>query len=150
MDVGLRRCIFTFLCIALIACTGDDVDVDNQKIIGEWQVTAIHNSSPSGPTLGPLTGEIISIIFFQNGTFEGTTSANTFGGEFSATDTTLFIEEMITTEVADTVFGQAFYEAFEGSRSTDTGFSEFELSFQDGNLLNLEYQNFKFLGLQKQ
>ena len=150
MDVGLRRCIFTFLCIASIACTGDDVDVNNQKIIGEWQVTAIHNSSPSGPTLGPLTGEIISIIFFPNGTFEGTTSANTFGGEFSATDTTLFIEEMITTEVADTMFGQAFYEAFEGSRGTDTGFSEFELSFQDGNRLNLEYQNFKFLGLQKQ
>lgn len=150
MDVGLRKFIFTFFCFALIACTGDDVDVDNQKLIGEWHVTAIHNSSPSGPTLGPLTGEIISIIFFQNGTFEGTTSANTFGGQFSASDTHLFIEEMITTEVTDTVFGQAFYEGFEDSRSTDTGFSEFELSFQEGNRLDLEYHNFKFLGLQKQ
>ncbi|TMU54912.1 META domain-containing protein [Flagellimonas algicola] len=150
MDVGLRRCIFAFLCIALITCTGDDVDVDNQKIIGEWQVVAIYNSSPSGPTLGPLAGEIISIIFFKNGTFEGTTSANTFGGEFSASDTHLVIEEMITTEVADTVFGQAFYETFEESRSTDTGFSEFELSFQEGSRLHLEYQSFKFLGLQKQ
>ena len=150
MEVGLRRCIFVFLWIAFIACAGDDVDVDNQQIIGEWHIVGIHNFSPTGPTLGPLTGEIISIVFFQNGTFEGTTSANTFSGEFSTSNTTLVIEEMTTTEVADTLFGQAFYEAFEEARSMDTGFSGFELSFQDGNRLNLEYQNFKFLGLQKQ
>ncbi len=150
MGVGQKGLVTVLFCYLLLSCTSDDVSGNNQKVVGEWHVVAIHNSSPTGPTLGPNPGEVISIIFTQNGSFTGTTSANNFGGDNTVSETILTIEEMITTEVADTLFGQAFYESFNESRNPDTGFSEFELSFQNGNTLNLEYQGFKFLSLQKQ
>lgn len=137
--------IFCLIC----GCKDDSGVFGNQNIIGEWQIMAVHNSSPSGPTLGPNSGEVISIIFSQNAKFTGTTSANTFGGEYSATENKLLVKEMFTTEVADTNFGIAFYETFNESRNSETGFSEFEITIIAENTLNLEFKDFKFLSLQK-
>ncbi|MGX1928237.1 META domain-containing protein [Flagellimonas sp. 2504JD4-2] len=150
----MKACLLTstlcYLVLALVSgCSSDDTTVTEQRVLGTWQVSAIHNSSPTGPTLGPNTGEIISITFRNDGGFSGTTSANTFSGRFSTTSNAVVIEELETTEVAETVFGQAFYESFNESRNSDTGFSEFESVFTNGNSLNLEYQGFKFLTLQK-
>ncbi|MGW9684759.1 META domain-containing protein [Flagellimonas sp. 2504JD1-5] len=140
----------SYIVLALVlGCSTDASTVTEQRVLGVWQISAIHNSSPSGPTLGPNTGEIISITFRNDGSFSGTTSANTFGGRFSATSDALVIEELETTEVAETVFGQAFYESFNESRNSGTGFSEFGSVFTGENILNLEYQEFKFLTLQK-
>ncbi len=135
--------------IMILGCSTDAASVSNQKVLGTWHVSAIHNSSPTGPTLGPSPGEIISITFKTDGSFNGTTSVNTFRGQFSTTSNTLIIEEMETTEVADTIFGQAFYESFDESSNSSTGFSEYETTFPEENMLNLEYQGFKFLTLQK-
>ncbi|WP_396591057.1 META domain-containing protein [Allomuricauda sp. R78024] len=136
------------LCLSC-GCNDDSGVSSNQSIVGEWQIVAIHNSSPSGPTLGPNSGEVISIIFSKDEKFAGTTSANTFGGEYSASENKLLIKEMFTTEVADTNFGRAFYETFNESRNSETGFSEFEMAVQDENMLNLEFKDFKFISLQK-
>ncbi|UII81403.1 META domain-containing protein [Flagellimonas sp. CMM7] len=144
------RSIIAVLVLCLICTCNDDSGVsDNQNIVGAWHIMAIHNSSPSGPTLGPNTGEVISIIFLENGKFTGTTSANTFGGEYSATENRLLIKEMFTTEVADTNFGNVFYETFNESRNSETGFSEFEIVVKAENMLNLEFKEFKFISLQK-
>lgn len=151
MGARLINYISTLLCCLLFACNNDDSEpIGSPALLGEWQVVAIHNSSPSGPTMAPGPGEIISIVFAQNESFTGNTSANTFGGKFSVSGSMLIIGEMFTTEAADTTFGQAFYETFNESRNPETGFSEFELSFQDENRLDLEYQDFKFLSLEKQ
>ncbi|MEX0315470.1 MAG: META domain-containing protein [Allomuricauda sp.] len=147
-----RLLTLTLSCIILtfvLGCSTDAAAVTEQRVLGTWQISAIHNSSPSGPTLGPNTGEIISITFRIDGSFSGSTSANTFGGRFSTTSNSLLIKELETTEVAETVFGQAFYESFDESRNSETGFSEFESVFAEENRLNLEYQGFKFLTLQK-
>lgn len=142
--------IIAVLALCLSSGCNDDSGVSsNQNIVGEWQIVAIHNSSPSGPTLGPNSGEVISIIFSKDEKFAGTTSANTFGGEYSASENKLLIKEMFTTEVADTNFGRAFYETFNESRNSETGFSEFEIAVQDENMLNLEFKDFKFISLQK-
>lgn len=144
------RSTITVLVLCLICGCNDDSGVsDNKNIVGAWQVMAIHNSSPSGPTLGPNSGEVISIIFLKDEKFTGTTSVNTFGGEYSATENRLLIKEMFTTEVADTNFGNAFYETFNESRNSGTGFSEFEITVQEENMLNLEFKEFKFISLQK-
>ena len=140
-------------CIVLslvLGCSTDATSITNSEILGTWRVSAIHNSSPTGPTLGPNIGEIVFITFKSDGSFSGTTSVNTFGGRFSTTSNSLIIREMETTEVADTVFGQAFYGSFDESRNSDTGFSEFETTLTDGSILNLQYQSFKFLTLSKQ
>ncbi|WP_420603330.1 META domain-containing protein [Flagellimonas sp.] len=136
--------------LLVIGCSEDAERKIEGDIVGKWQVNAIHNSSPSGPTLGPTSGEVISITFDDNGKFTGATSVNSFKGSYSATETILLIREITTTEVADTNFGQAFYESISESRNTTTGFSEFAIDFKDENNLNLEYLGFKFLTLQKE
>lgn len=141
--------ICLLLCL-VFSCNNDAEPANNAEILGTWHITAIHDSSPSGPTLGPLDGEVISIIFPSNGEFMGTTSVNTFGGRSSTEGRRLFIEELVTTEVADTNFGQTFYDAFSQSLNVETGFSEFEIAVQDEEVLHLEYNGFKFLTLQKQ
>lgn len=148
----IKTTITCFLFSLIFSCNNDSETIENQNILGTWHVVAIHSSSPTGPTLGPNTeeGEVISIIFPSNGEFMGTTSANSFGGRSSSTENKLFIQEMVTTEVADTSFGQAFYEAFNESINSETGFSEFEITIQDEDMLNLEHNGFKFLTLQKQ
>ncbi len=151
MKTGFLNLLVVLLTALLsLGCSTDSENRNNTEILGEWNVVAIHNSSPSGPTLGPNSGEVISIRFGKNGDFSGTTSANSFGGQYDTSRTLLFIEEMTTTEVADTNYGQAFYEAFNESRNTETKFSEFEIKVQDENTVHLEYQSFKFLTLQKQ
>ncbi len=132
-------------------CSSDDSNpIVNRSILGQWRVTAVHNSSPTGPTIGPNDDEVISLTFTASGTFSGTTSANTFNGRYDATEDKLFIEELISTEVAETNFGQAFYGAFTDSQSFNNGVSEFEIVIQNDDRFNLEYQGFKFMTLERQ
>ncbi|MEM9648161.1 MAG: META domain-containing protein [Bacteroidota bacterium] len=147
----MRVCLFLLvLGIWLVSCDDDSDTAANQNIAGDWHITAIHNSSPSGPTLGPNPNEIVAISFQENGAFNGTTSVNTFNGRFSVNGETLFITEMVTTEVADTPFGNAFYEALDESRDGTSATSQFGLSSQPENRLELSHSDFKFLVLQKQ
>ncbi|KQC30474.1 hypothetical protein [Flagellimonas eckloniae] len=145
-----KKTVACLLFSLIFSCNNDSETIENQIILGTWHVVAIHSSSPTGLTLGPNTEEVISIIFPRNGEFMGTTSVNSFGGRSSSTENMLFIEEMVTTEVADTSFGQAFYDAFNESINSETGFSEFEIAVQDEDELNLEHNGFKFLTLQRQ
>ncbi|MEO9513039.1 MAG: META domain-containing protein [Flavobacteriaceae bacterium] len=145
-----KAIILSFLFSFGYSCNDDTEPTLNGNILGTWHVVAIHNSSPTGSTLGPLDEEVIAIIFPSNGEFMGTTSVNSFGGRSSTEEQQLFIEELVTTKVADTNFGQAFYQAFSESMNVETGFSEFEIAKQNDDTLHLEHNGFKFLTLQKQ
>nr|WP_299382452.1 META domain-containing protein [Allomuricauda sp.] len=149
MKSYLRGYILVMLLSIVFGCSGDDSQITNQDVLGLWHITAIHNSSPTGPTLGPNTGETIAITFSSNGTFNGTTSVNSFSGRFSTTVDQVIIQQMVTTEVADTPFGQAFYESFTEAMDSDTGHSVFDLEIGNSDNLLLQYQSFKFLNLQK-
>ncbi|MCL6266819.1 META domain-containing protein [Flagellimonas myxillae] len=149
MKPRLLGLIIAFSLALFSSCDEDDNAVDNLRIVGEWQIAAIHNSSPSGPTMGPGDGEVISIIFRRNGEFAGSTSANSFSGSYTASDSQLIIEQMITTEAGDTPYGQAFYSSLSEAMDSTTNFSVFSLNFEDNNTLMLEFLGFKFLNLQK-
>lgn len=133
----------------LLGCNDDDDLIVNPSILGEWQVVGILNTSPTGPILAPPEGEVISITFTASKSFSGTTSVNSFGGRFRTSDDTLIFDEMVSTEVAETAFGLAFYDAFYDTDNSDTGLTSFEIAIQDENTVRLEYQEFKFLILQR-
>ena len=133
----------------LLGCSDDDDFIVNRSILGEWQVVGILNTSPTGPILAPPDGEVISITFTQSKSFSGTTSVNSFGGRFRTSGDTLIFDEMVSTEVAETTFGLAFYDAFYNTGNSDTGLTSFEIAVQDENTLRLVYQEFRFLILQR-
>lgn len=132
-----------------MGCNDDD-PVQNGVLFGQWQLVAISPSdSPIGPILEPADEEVISITFQENGEFGGTTSFNAFGGKNSIDGERLFIDEMITTLVLDTEFGQAFFKAVDDSSDGMGGPSIFEMKFIGDDMLNLEYDGRKFLSLER-
>lgn len=137
------------LTLFFVGCNSDDDSITNNLVAGEWQVVTIHNSSPTGPTLGPNEGEVISVNFARSGALNGTTSSNTFGGEFSVSGNTLSIGRLYSTEVAETPFGIAFFGAFSHGLDSSNDLSEFELVFENDDQVNLTYRNFMFLSLQR-
>lgn len=133
----------------LFGCSDDDDLIVNRSILGEWQVVGILNTSPTGPILAPVEGETITITFTQSKSFSGTTSANSFSGRFRTSDDTLIFDGMASTDVAETVFGLAFFNAFYDADNSDTGLTSFQIAIQDESTLRLEYQEFRFLILQR-
>lgn len=143
LAIGLLLSIF-------LSCSNDTNSASDLRLLGTWHISAIHNSSPSGPTLGPNEGELITLNFAKNGSLSGNTPANTFGGNYSTTFNNLRLKGFFSTEVAEGEFGSAFFGSLTDSWNAEIESSEFEMVFSSDNLLNLEYQGFKFLTLQKQ
>ena len=131
------------LLLCFIYSCNDDPSINtDQGLLGSWQVTAIHNSSPSGPTIGPGPEEEITITFMSDGTFTGTTSVNTFNGRYVIEIPTLTLLEFTTTEVLDTAFGTAFYGAIANAIVPNETFARFEY-VQDGNRVTLYNREIK-------
>jgi len=49
----------------------------------------------------------------------------------------------------DTAFGTAFYEAMYDSGNTNSGLSVFNMIIIDGNNINLEYDDVKFMSIER-
>ncbi|MEM6895533.1 MAG: hypothetical protein AAF554_17680 [Bacteroidota bacterium] len=136
--------------LLFLSCNDDDNQTDTNTLAGEWRITAISNSdSPLGPILEPEAGEEISIQFQNNGQFSGTTSINAFNGDSSTTSDELFINDFISTEALDTTFGLAFYQALFESSNENAGASVFSMVAVDDNRINLEYNDFKFMSIER-
>nr|WP_299343484.1 META domain-containing protein [Allomuricauda sp.] len=145
----VRPLVALMISLFFVGCSDDD-PVQNQTLLGQWELVAISASdSPIGPVLEPAEGETISITFQGNGEFSGSTSINAFGGTNSTDNDTLFINEMISTQALDTEFGQAFYQAINDSSNGAGEPSIFEMTFVGEDILNLEYNGFKFLSLER-
>ena len=141
----------TFILVVFLffmGCNDDDSSSSTNRLTGQWSITAISNSSPTGPVIGPGDGEVISITFVQNGEFSGSTSINSFGGRFTTNSDSLLINELVTTEALDTFFGQAFYQAVFDSSNENQNASEFEIVRISESSINLVYDGFKFLTLE--
>jgi len=144
-----RNYVVLLLIAFTFACNSDsEASFDAIDIVGEWRIIAIHTSTPQGPTIGSPEDEIVQITFLNEGGFLGTTSINSFGGQYTATNGMLSIEEFITTEALDTAFGQEFYSAINQSFNAETNFNDFELSMENTGL-TLSFGDFGFLTLIK-
>ncbi|MEO0506364.1 MAG: hypothetical protein AAF090_09440 [Bacteroidota bacterium] len=142
--------ILGLVLVLLVSCNDDDNQTDTNTLAGEWRITAISNSdSPLGPVLEPEAGEEISIQFLRNGVFTGSTSRNEFSGDSSVSSNELAVSALLTTEVAETIFGDAFYGAMYDSGNTNSGLSVFNMIIIDDDNINLEYNDFKFMSIER-
>ncbi|MEO1487378.1 MAG: hypothetical protein AAFU57_16655 [Bacteroidota bacterium] len=142
--------ILALVLVLFVSCNDDDNQTDTNTLAGEWRITAISNSdSPLGPVLEPEAGEEISIQFLRNGAFTGSTSRNEFSGDSSVSSNTLSVSALLTTEELDTAFGTAFYGVMDDSGNTNSGLSVFNMIIIDGNNINLEYDDVKFMSIER-
>lgn len=128
------------LCILLLtvaaslsSCNNsDDVSSDNSLISGTWRVLEVKITDQAQTQRSP-NEEIITIRFNEGESFTGSTSVNSFNGRYQTNQSTLSMLEFSTTEVADTSFAGAFYNAISAaivSGSTQASF-QFRLDSED-------------------
>ncbi|MEM8927013.1 MAG: META domain-containing protein [Bacteroidota bacterium] len=124
----------TSLAIALISCNDSDDDSGQNPVFGSWRVTAIQVSQEQLTQFAPSDEDII-ITFNSGSDFSGETSVNQFGGRYELDGTTLTMLEFSTTEVADTQFAGAFYEAIAEAQVPNETFAQFGYSFDSLDLI---------------
>ncbi len=149
MKTKLVISIFSLVVCFCVGCdTESDATFNPINVEGVWRVSAIHNSTPQGPTVGAPDDEDIIITFLSDGTFTGTTTVNTFDGNYAVNGTTLRIVELLTTEVGETSFGFLFYDALDAA-AAQTNVTDFELSFSNTGI-DLGFNNFQFISLTRE
>ncbi len=143
--------ILTFISCAISACSDSDNEetpVDS-PVSGTWRVTSV-KVSQSALTLPAPNGENILISFENDGTFSGSTGANTFNGRYELVgENTLAMLEFTSTEVADTSFAGIFYDAIEAAILPNSTTAQFGYSF-DGNVMTLVFGAEGLMTLQEQ
>lgn len=138
----------TSLVALLTSCSdSDDGSVEN-PVSGSWRVTSIQVSQQQLTQFAP-SDEDITITFNLGVDFSGETSVNQFGGRYELDGNTLTMLEFSTTEVADTQFAGAFYEAIAEAQVPNETFAQFGYSFDNLDLI-LVFGNSGQMTLEKQ
>ncbi|NQZ43098.1 MAG: META domain-containing protein [Flavobacteriaceae bacterium] len=116
------------------ACSDSDDGTTADPLSGTWRITQIQVSQQQLVQIAP-SNENILITFESGGTFNGQTSVNQFSGRYELNGTTLTMLEFTTTEVADTQFATAFYNAIAEAQVPDQTFAQFGFSFDNQDLI---------------
>ena len=131
----MKKLISTIWVLSLLftlACDNSDDPIDN-PVAGTWRIVSIQVSQDALALLTP-PDERITIAFEADGTFTGTTSVNQFSGRYEFENVTLTMLEFATTEVADTTFGNAFYQSITAAQVPNTTTAQFGVSFENQDL----------------
>lgn len=121
------------LCLLIVNCDSSDDTTDN-PLSGQWRIVTIKVSDETLAQRSP-SEERILITFAGDGDFSGNTSGNQFSGRYELDGSTLTLLEFTTTEVADTTFGNTFYEAITAAIVPDRTFAQFGFSFDSQDLI---------------
>lgn len=152
----MKRTLRKFMILTLIACAisacsesdNEETPVDS-PVSGTWRVTSV-KVSQSALTQPAPNGEDILVSFENDGTFSGSTGANTFSGRYELVGAnTLAMLEFTSTEVADTSFAGIFYDAIEAAILPNSTTAQFGYSF-DGSIMNLVFGAEGLMTLQAQ
>ncbi len=148
----MKRTLFLWLLMGLVlsigSCSDSDDGSQDNPISGTWRITEIQVSQQQLTQFSP-TDEIIAISFAADGNFTGETSANQFQGRYELDGGTLTMLEFSTTEVADTQYAAAFYNAIAEAQVPNETFAQFGYSFDSLDLV-LVFGNSGRMVLEKQ
>lgn len=143
----MKRALLTFvpsiLFFITLSCSKDDDSSDSynkSSITATWELIRIEDqdsgiiSTPPEDSVNPIS------ITFEADTFQGSTEANSFFGDYSVSSNELVIERIGSTLVAESTWGAMFFEAI----TSDT----IKYSIED-NTLMIEYEDSKFMHFSK-
>lgn len=143
---ALRYSLLLIVVSFFLGSCAEDNDLSTNPLTGSWRIVMVQNGGGAQEVFSPET-EVIEMVFSDNGQFSGATSVNQFSGRFEASNGIMTMLEFTTTEVADTTFAAAFYNAIGEAQLPNTTFAIFsmilngdalELGFGDEGRLSLE------------
>lgn len=142
--------LMTLMLLGVLAsCVNSNDDVGpNNPLFATWRLSAVKVSDATLTQQAPNDEDIL-ITLEDDGTFSGSTSANTFQGRYELQGNTLTMTEFSSTEVADTPFAGAFYESITEAQVPDTTYAQFGYSFE-GTMMTLIFGSEGFMTLQAQ
>lgn len=166
----MKNLMIFLVSIAMLNCNSDDDSNRNQinDLLGEWKLVSFVNLdtgetvNSSEPDLyDPITNEEVDIILnftMDNNTYSGSTSRNSFGGNFTLNNSNtvliFFCENVenghcILTEVNETELGNLFFDSLALNFNPQTGNTEngFEM---DGDIFRLYYSEFEYMTFERQ
>lgn len=133
----------------VVSCSDTENDIQNENpLFGTWRISAVKVSDATLTQQAP-NGENILISFEEGGAFNGNTSSNTFEGRYELQGNTLTMTEFTSTEVADTPFAGAFYDAITEAIVPNTTYAQFGYSFE-GSTMDFIFGSEGFMTLQSQ
>ena len=127
-----KRLNIIWFVLLIVSCSSSD-DTADSPIVGNWRISSIKVSNATLNQLSPDNEDIT--MDFGSSDFMGSTSVNQFSGTYEIENTTLTMLSFVTTEVADTQFGTAFYAAITAAQVPNTTFAQFGFSFDSGDLI---------------
>lgn len=134
----MRRTLFTLLFLMsstlFLSCDDNDNPGIEDPILGTWRILTITVSQQQLPQQSPPE-ENITITFGSDSNFSGSTSVNQFSGRYELDDATVTMLEFSTTEVADTQFATAFYDAISEAIVPNSTMAPFDYSFDGQNMI---------------
>jgi len=134
MTRTLNIVLWTTLLFGIASCSTDNEGSSENPVLGTWRVIEVQVSQEQLPQLAPPDEDIL--MTFNSGTdFTGETSVNQFGGRYELDENTLTMLEFSTTEIADTLFGNTFYEAIAEAQVPGETFAQFGYSFDSQDLI---------------
>jgi hypothetical protein len=127
--------ILTAVVAVAVSCNdSDDGANDDSAVLGTWRIIEVKISDQALTQRSP-NDEIITITFENGGSYEGSTSANTFSGRYEVNGATLTLLEFETTEAADTAFAGVFYGAIEEAIVPSSTQAQFGFSFDSRDMI---------------
>lgn len=135
--------VLSILFLVAFSCNNDDDSSNNgdsTNITGTWELIQFEDQdsgiihTPPEDSPNPIT------ITFESGTFQGSTAANSFFGDYYLSSNQLIIENMGSTYVAESTWGTRFFEAMTSDMMTYS---------IEGNTLMIEYEESEFMHFSK-
>ena len=143
MKRELSTFVLSVLFLITFSCNNDDDSSNNSdttSITGTWELIRFENQdsgiihTPPEDSANPIT------MTFEADTFQGSTAANSFFGDYSLSSNQLIIENMGSSYVAESTWGSMFFAAMASE--------EMNYSISD-NTLMVEYEDSQFMHFSK-
>ena len=153
--------ILFFILTVLLSCNKSDEKSQIQDLlIGQWKLTAfvdeangtsIESSDPN--YFDPVDDTEVSIIinFKENSEYDGLTSRNTFGGDYTLnnSETVIIFYGIAGTQVGETAFGYLFFDNLQLNFNPQT--QNYENGFElNGDIFKLYYSENEYMKFVKQ
>ena len=130
-----------------LGCSETEKDLDNNNLIGTWELIKFENSDTGDFSEPPESAEKI-LITFKEDEFQGTTGRNNYFGKYENNHPRLIFSEFGITEIGESEWGNKFSNAI--VQTYDQQNQIFNMQYLiKGTLLKLEYDNSEFLVFEK-
>lgn len=131
----------TFSCGNVVSSASGKADSDIQSnIMGTWELIRFEDTSRNMVRTPPEDSKTPILITFTDHKVEGKTAANSFAGDYVVSSGEIKIENLNSTLVSESTWGDRFLKAF------TNGTMSFLL---EGDTLKIEYEDSKFMHFKK-